>query len=63
MGLGVSLLLIALGAILAFAVHASVSGVDVQVVGWILLLVGIIGVVLSLILLNDDRRYFWRRGP
>ena len=49
MGLGVSLLLIAAGAILAFAVNTSVSGVDVQTIGWILLIVGIIGAVLSMI--------------
>ena len=49
MGLGVSLLLIAAGAILAFAVNAEVSGVDVQTVGWILLIVGIVGAVLSMI--------------
>jgi hypothetical protein len=49
MGLGVSLLLIAAGAILAFAVNASVSGVDVQAIGWILLIVGIVGAVLSMI--------------
>ena len=49
MGLGVSLLLIAAGAILAFAVNADVSGVDVQTIGWILLIVGIVGAVLSMI--------------
>ena len=49
MGLGVSILLIAAGAILAFAVNTNVSGVDIQTVGWILLIVGIIGVVLSMI--------------
>ena len=49
MGLGVSLLLIAAGAILAFAVNAQVSGVDVQTIGWILLVVGIVGAVLSMI--------------
>jgi hypothetical protein len=49
MGLGVSLLLIAAGAILAFAVNATVSGVDVQTVGWILLVVGIVGGVVSLV--------------
>jgi len=49
MGLGVSLLLIATGAILAFAVNADVSGVDVQTIGWILLIVGIVGAVLSMI--------------
>ena len=49
MGLGVSILLIAAGAILAFAVSADVSGVDVQTIGWILLIVGIVGAVLSMI--------------
>jgi hypothetical protein len=48
-GVGVSIFLIAIGAILAFAVSADVSGVDVQAVGWILLVVGLIGLVLSMI--------------
>jgi uncharacterized protein DUF6458 len=48
-GIGVSIFLIAIGAILAFAVSASVSGVDVQAVGWILLIVGLIGLVLSMV--------------
>jgi hypothetical protein len=46
MGLGVSILLIAAGAILAFAVNTQVSGVDIQTIGWILLIVGIVGAVL-----------------
>jgi len=49
MGLGVSILFIAAGAILAFAVNATVSGVDIHAVGWILLIVGIVGAVLSMI--------------
>jgi hypothetical protein len=49
MGLGVSFLLIAAGAILAWAVNAEVSGVDVQAIGWILLVVGLIALALSLI--------------
>jgi hypothetical protein len=49
MGLGVSIFLIAIGAILAFAVTAEVSGLDVNTIGWILLIVGIIGAVLSMI--------------
>ncbi len=49
MGIGVSIFLVALGAILAFAVNAEVSGLDVQTVGWILLAVGIVGLVLSMI--------------
>ena len=49
MGLGVSIFLIAVGAILAFAVNAEVSGLEVTTIGWILLIVGIIGAVLSMI--------------
>jgi hypothetical protein len=49
MGLGVSLILIAAGAILAWAVDVSVSGVDLQAVGWVLLVVGIVGILLSMI--------------
>ena len=49
MGIGVSLILIAAGAILAFAVNADVSGVDITTIGWILLVVGVIGAILSLV--------------
>ena len=49
MGLGVSLFLIAIGAILAFAVDATANGVNIQAVGWILLAVGAAGALLSLI--------------
>lgn len=48
MGIGVSLLLIAAGAILTWAVHASSSGVNLHLIGIILLVVGIAGAVLSL---------------
>lgn len=50
MGLPVSILLIAVGAILAFAVEGSSSAVDINTVGWILMVVGIVGLVLSMIL-------------
>jgi Domain of unknown function (DUF6458) len=49
MGIGVSIFLIAVGAVLAFAVDAEVSGLDIQVVGWILLVVGAVGILLSLL--------------
>lgn len=49
MGLGTSIFLIALGAILRFAVTATVNGIDVQTVGTILMVVGVIGLVLSFI--------------
>ena len=49
MGLGVGIFLAAVGAVLAFAVTDTVSGVNIHTVGWILLIVGIIGIVLSMI--------------
>ncbi|HZB24135.1 MAG TPA: DUF6458 family protein [Gaiellaceae bacterium] len=49
MGIGVSILLIAVGAILIWAVDVSVSGLELTTVGWILLIVGAIGALLSLI--------------
>jgi hypothetical protein len=49
MGVGVSILLIAAGAILTWAVSATVSGVSIHAIGVILLIVGIIGLVLSMI--------------
>ena len=49
MGIGVSLLLIAVGAILVWAVDVSVSGIELTTVGWILLIVGAIGALLSMI--------------
>jgi len=49
MGLGTSIFLIALGAILRFAVTATVAGVSIQTIGVILMVVGVIGLVLSFI--------------
>jgi hypothetical protein len=49
MGIGVSLILIAAGAILTWAVNATVSGLDINAVGVILMVVGVVGFVLSLI--------------
>jgi hypothetical protein len=48
MGLGVSLFLIAVGAILTWAVNAEVSGLDVTAVGVILMVTGAVGLLLSL---------------
>ena len=49
MGISLSILLIAIGAILTWAVSAEVTGVDIQVVGVILLIVGLLGLVVSLV--------------
>jgi hypothetical protein len=47
MRIGSSIALIAIGLILALAVNFSLSGIDIQLVGWILVVVGIIGLVVS----------------
>lgn len=49
MGIGVSLILIAVGAILTWAVTADVSGLDINTVGVILMVVGIVGALISLV--------------
>jgi hypothetical protein len=49
MTIGTSLLLIAVGAILKYAVTARVEGIDLQTVGVILMLIGILGLILSLL--------------
>jgi hypothetical protein len=49
MGIGVSLLLIAAGAVLTFAVHVSGHGINLHTIGIILLIVGAIGALLSMI--------------
>ena len=54
-GIGVGLLLVAAGAILAFAVEKDLRGLDVQVVGVILIVVGLIGILLDLLLWHSWR--------
>jgi hypothetical protein len=56
MGIGFSVLLIAAGAILTFAVKASVAGIDLDVVGWILMGAGLLGLIWSLVLVSTRRR-------
>jgi hypothetical protein len=60
MSIGGSLLLIAIGAILRFAVTAHVSGVNLPVVGDVLMVVGVVGFVVAAIWLATARR---RRTP
>jgi hypothetical protein len=52
MGIGVSVFLIAIGAILAFAVNVAVSGLDLSTVGWILMAAGTIGLIVALATIN-----------
>ncbi len=55
MGIGASIFLIALGAILTFAVNADVSGISLDVVGVILMVAGAIGLLWSLVVASRDR--------
>ena len=63
MGFGVGLILTAVGAILAWAVTADTEGFNVHTVGYILLVVGIVGCLLSLIFWSSwaGPGYFGRR--
>ncbi len=49
MGIGTSLFLIAIGAILKFAITDSISGVELSTIGVILIVVGIVGLLISLL--------------
>jgi hypothetical protein len=64
MRLGASLFLIAVGAILKFAITKHVSGVDLGTVGLILMLIGIVGLLISLVWMSTRRRTdVIQRGP
>jgi hypothetical protein len=56
MGIGVSLFLIALGAVLTFATDVSLSGLSLDVVGVILMVVGALGLVMTLLVWGPRRR-------
>jgi Domain of unknown function (DUF6458) len=56
MGIGTSLLLIAVGAILRYAVTDSISGVNLTTVGLILMIVGVLGLIIFLFLMLAPRR-------
>lgn len=49
MGISLSILLVAAGAVLTWAVSAEVSGLDITAVGVILMVVGLVGLVVSLV--------------
>ena len=55
MGIGTSIFLIAVGAILKFAVTDSIGGVELATVGVILMVVGIVGLLISLFLMTQAR--------
>ncbi len=56
MGIGAGIFLIAVGAVLAFAVHATVAGISIVTVGVILMIVGALGIALDLAIFAPRRR-------
>jgi hypothetical protein len=56
MTIGASIFLIAVGAILKYAVNATVSGIEIQTIGLILMIAGVVGLVIGLFLLTTERR-------
>ncbi len=57
MGIGVSIFLLAVGAILYFALETDVSGIDLDTVGVILMVVGIIGLLASMLFWSSFSPY------
>ena len=55
MGIGLSILLIAAGAVLTWAVHFHVSGVSIHLIGVILMVVGGIGLLAALVIAGSNR--------
>ena len=60
-GIGTGIILIATGAVLAFAVNVRSTAIDLNAIGAILMVVGIIGVLLSFVVLGDFAPYRSRR--
>ncbi|MEJ3743435.1 DUF6458 family protein [Actinomycetes bacterium KLBMP 9797] len=56
MGIGGSIFLIAVGAIFAFAVEFDLGWLDINVVGWVLMLAGLFGLILTMWFWNNRRR-------
>jgi hypothetical protein len=56
MGIGFSVFLVAVGAILSFAVKATVAGLDIRVVGWILMAAGALGLILTVAVFAPRRQ-------
>jgi hypothetical protein len=56
MGIGGSIFLLALGAILAFAINAHISGIDINIVGWVLMAAGLVGLIITIWYWSSRRR-------
>ena len=58
MSLGVSLFMLAVGAVLAFAVNYQLAEVDIAAVGWILMAVGVVGIFLYFLFLASFAPFY-----
>jgi hypothetical protein len=56
MGIGASILLIAIGAILTFALNVQIGFVDLDVVGWVLMGAGVVGLIFTTLIWGPRRR-------
>ncbi|MEU5787390.1 DUF6458 family protein [Micromonospora purpureochromogenes] len=63
MGIGTSIFLLAAGAILTFALDASVGGVNLDVVGWILMAAGVLGLVMTALVWGRRRQVVTTTEP
>jgi hypothetical protein len=56
MGIGVGIILMAIGAVLSFAVTATANGIDINTIGIILMIAGGLGILLDLVIFAPRRR-------
>jgi Domain of unknown function (DUF6458) len=63
MGIGASLFLIAVGAILTFALNLHVGGINLDVIGWILMVVGALGLIVTMVIWGGRGRRTVATGP
>ncbi|MEH1059452.1 DUF6458 family protein [Micromonospora sp. CPCC 206171] len=63
MGIGTSIFLLAAGAILTFALDASVGGVNLDVIGWILMAAGLLGLIMTTLVWGRRRQVVTTTDP
>ncbi|NUT31983.1 MAG: hypothetical protein HOV79_02805 [Hamadaea sp.] len=63
MGIGASIFLLAVGAILTFALEWDVAGLDLDVVGWILMAAGALGLIVTTVIWGNRRSTSVTHGP
>jgi hypothetical protein len=56
MGIGASIFMLAVGAIITFAFNIRVGWLDLDIVGWVLMAAGAVGLIVTLIMLSSRRR-------